>query len=250
LHIHPDWKVVLWNESSFDVSNHPFTASAYQAKKYAFVSDYIRAWALFNFGGVYLDADVELLQPLDQFMLHDSFTGFECDNVPFTALWASKPSHAFAKTVLDYYDDRIYRDVEPPNTTWISRILADKYGVDVTSNSFQVAKGSEDYVAIYPSSFFCIGLPCSFAVHHFDGSWLRDRPSSRAIPLGDQLRADCLATLLLASNKSCVYRSLALSITLWDLYGIFRSYIALKSRAFFKQLFLSARSVIKSVSLH
>lgn len=57
----PDYEVKLWNESSFDVNSHPFTKTAYAAKKFAFVADYVRAHALYLEGGIYLDTDVERL---------------------------------------------------------------------------------------------------------------------------------------------------------------------------------------------
>jgi len=65
----PDYQIRLWDESNFDISQAPlFVRQAYNAKKWAFAADYIRCWALYNYGGVYLDTDVEVLRPLDDFL--------------------------------------------------------------------------------------------------------------------------------------------------------------------------------------
>ena len=67
----PEYKFMLWNEDTFDVANScDFVRQAYENKKWAFVSDYVRVWALNKFGGIYLDTDVEVVRPLDQFLVH------------------------------------------------------------------------------------------------------------------------------------------------------------------------------------
>ena len=78
-HMHmPDWQYRLWNESNFDIAISPaYVQQAYQAKKYAFVSDYVRLWALEQEGGVYLDTDVEVLRPLDDLLQDTAFIGLE-----------------------------------------------------------------------------------------------------------------------------------------------------------------------------
>ena len=61
----PDYEIKEWNEDNFDVNIIPYTADAYKAGKYAFVSDYARFWVLYHFGGVYFDTDVEVIRPMD-----------------------------------------------------------------------------------------------------------------------------------------------------------------------------------------
>ena len=62
----PEYEIKEWNESNFDVNIIPYTKEAYEAKKYAFVSDYARFWILYKYGGVYFDTDVEVIRPLDK----------------------------------------------------------------------------------------------------------------------------------------------------------------------------------------
>ena len=73
----PDWDFKLWNEDVFDVSIVPYTKEAYEAKKFAFVSDYVRLWALFKEGGLYLDTDVEVFKSFDDLLKYNAFAGFE-----------------------------------------------------------------------------------------------------------------------------------------------------------------------------
>lgn len=73
----PDWEYRLWNEDSFDVNIHPYTKEAYEAKKYAFVSDYVRLWVLEREGGLYFDTDVEVFKSFDDLLGYKAFAGFE-----------------------------------------------------------------------------------------------------------------------------------------------------------------------------
>ena len=69
----PDYEIKGWNEDNFDVNIIPYTQEAYQAKKYAFVSDYARFWILYKYGGIYFDTDVEVIRPLDDIIARGPF---------------------------------------------------------------------------------------------------------------------------------------------------------------------------------
>ncbi len=73
----PDWEIIRWDESNFKVDFCEYTAKAYQCKKWAFVSDVARLYALDKFGGVYLDTDIKLFSSLESFHNNKAFTGFE-----------------------------------------------------------------------------------------------------------------------------------------------------------------------------
>ncbi len=107
----PGYEIKEWNEDNFDVNAVPYTAEAYQAKKYAFVSDYARFWILYHHGGVYFDTDVELIKPIDDIMERGPFMGIE-DIYPESYAYplvnpgqgiAVEAGHAFYKRLLDYY---------------------------------------------------------------------------------------------------------------------------------------------------
>lgn len=73
----PGYEIKEWNEDNFDVNIILYTADAYKAGKYAFVSDYARFWVLYHFGGVYFDTDVEVIRPMDDVLEKGAFMGFE-----------------------------------------------------------------------------------------------------------------------------------------------------------------------------
>ncbi len=72
-------------------------------KKWAYVSDYIRAYVIYHEGGIYLDTDVLVLDNLDQFLDNRAFVGFENPQYPFTAAFGAEPKHPFVKDMLDFF---------------------------------------------------------------------------------------------------------------------------------------------------
>ena len=93
----PDYEIIEWNEDNFDVNSTLWTKQAYEAKKYAFVSDYVRLKVLYEHGGIYMDTDVEVVKPIDEFLSHDAFCGYEtletiCSNMTKMSL-SGVPEH-------------------------------------------------------------------------------------------------------------------------------------------------------------
>lgn len=104
----PDYEYKLWNEDNFDVNVISYTKEAYDARKYAFVSDYVRLWALEREGGVYLDVDFEVYKSFDDLLHWDAFAGFEGSKyLPLMmGVIASCPCGVWVKEQLEYYYDR------------------------------------------------------------------------------------------------------------------------------------------------
>ncbi len=74
----PDYEIIEWNEDNFDISTCPlYVRQAYEVKKWAFVTDYVRLKVVFDHGGIYMDTDVELKKPLDTLLGHQGYFGFE-----------------------------------------------------------------------------------------------------------------------------------------------------------------------------
>ncbi|MFA9187994.1 glycosyltransferase [Flavobacterium sp. FBOR7N2.3] len=164
----PDYKIIEWNEENFDVNSNVFTKEAYQKKKWAFVTDYVRAYSLYTVGGIYLDTDVEIRHNLDFFLHHSAFSGFEEVGFPFTALWGAKKGHDWPKKIIDYYKG-LETFSEKTNTRIVSDFLVNFYKVDPNKDEIQ---NLEDGICIYPSNYFCLNIEKNYAVHHFEGSWL------------------------------------------------------------------------------
>ncbi len=108
----PDWEYKLWNEDNFDINQIAYTRESYAAKKFAFVSDYVRLWALCNEGGVYLDTDVEVFKPFDDLLSYGAFAGFEgSKRVPIgTCVMASEANGIWVKEMFDAYQNRSFID--------------------------------------------------------------------------------------------------------------------------------------------
>ncbi len=103
----PDYEIMLWDTKRFDVNSTPWTKQAFEAKKYAFAADYIRLYAIYNYGGIYFDSDVEVIQSFDKFLHLPYFAGIEAgpDGVELAAFGAEKGS-GWVKYLMDYYEER------------------------------------------------------------------------------------------------------------------------------------------------
>ena len=176
----PDYKIVEWNEDNFDINCCAYVREAYEAKKWAFVSDVTRLYALVNHGGIYMDTDVELLKPLDDFLSYEAVSGFEAkDRIP-TGLMACRKGHPlFTELLRDYNDAHFIReDGSLDTTTNVTRITNAclKYGLRL-DNTLQTVHG----FTLFPSDYFCPKSHAdnvvritdnTHAIHWFDGSWM------------------------------------------------------------------------------
>lgn len=82
------YEIKEWNENNFDINSHSFTKGAYKSKKWAYVSDYIRMYALYEEGGIYLDTDNLVLEDLEKFLNDRAFVGFEKSKLSiYSSIW-------------------------------------------------------------------------------------------------------------------------------------------------------------------
>jgi hypothetical protein len=174
----PDYEIIEWNETNFDIDSNIWTREAYEKKKYAFVSDYVRLYVLYKHGGIYLDTDVELTQNIDKFLVHQAFSGFENDRYAITGIIGSAPKNEIILKFLKYYDglhfvnkDGSLNDL--PNVRFMTEILKG-LGLEIV-NKYQLING----FSIYPRTYFC---PIdangnrsfsnnTYCIHHFTSSW-------------------------------------------------------------------------------
>lgn len=168
-----DYEIIEWNEKNFDINSHPFAKQAYEAKKWAYVSDYIRAYVIYNYGGIYLDTDVLVLDNFDKFINNRAFVGFENPEYPFTAVFGAEKGHPFVKDMLDYYNGKDFSfdtkdQMKTVNTKSVSEILIKKYKCKIGNNK-QVLK--EDIV-VYPDNILCNPSKYSVSIHVFTGTWM------------------------------------------------------------------------------
>jgi len=185
----PDYRIVEWNEDSFDVDSTLWTRQAYAAKKWAFVSDYVRLYALYTQGGLYFDTDVEVLRPLDGFLDNQAFTGFESKDNPVTAVMGAESGSPIIAELLSYYSDRPFvkddGSLEMLPNTYIITDCFEKLGIQKNGKE-QLRHG----LHLYPQIYFCPNnltriwnkpSPKSYTIHHFDQSWSADKKDTVSV---------------------------------------------------------------------
>ena len=187
----PDYEFIKWDRTRFDVDSVPYVKEAFKAKKYAFCADYIRIYALYTMGGIYLDSDVLVYKSFNPFLHHKSFSSIEFHSyflyahisnkkerlvgIEAAVLGAEKGSD-WLKDILDYYHSTsfslrkssIKKNIMP---RVIARILHKKYGFEYIP-SYQCLKN--DY-HIYPSEVFSSNdtnnSPIKYSSHLGANSW-------------------------------------------------------------------------------
>lgn len=169
----PDYEIIEWNESNFDMHENKYIEQAYQAKKWAFVSDYIRARVIYEQGGIYLDTDVRVLKKLDPLLNNQAFIGFENNDYLSAAIFGAEVHHPFIKDMLDYYQDKKFtfdknNQMAGVNSLSVTDILKEKYGLK-TGNYEQRLKAG---IHVYPDGVLCNPSKDSYSIHLFTGTWI------------------------------------------------------------------------------
>lgn len=168
-----DYQIIEWNEQNFDIHENKYVEQAYQAKKWAFVSDYIRAKAVYEMGGIYMDTDVLVLDNLHDLLGNRAFVGFENKENPFTAVFGAEKGHPLIKDMLSYYDDRDFTfdkqdQLAGVNTVSVSDILKNKYNAQPNNKEQQLQEG----IHVYPDGVLCNPSAKSKTIHVFTGTWM------------------------------------------------------------------------------
>lgn len=197
----PDYRIVEWNEDNFDVNATRWTKQAYEAKKWAFVSDYVRLHALFSEGGIYFDTDVEVLKSLDPLMDCKLLLGFESNDMITTAVIGAEQGNDTVGKMLSVYQQKSFFRADDsfdtlPNPYVLSEYIQ-KLGVQFTGKE-QSAPLYHIYPAIVfsPNNFTRIWekpSSKSFTIHHFDQSWTKEKKNTKS--LAGRIRRYCIGVL-------------------------------------------------------
>jgi hypothetical protein len=176
----PDYQIIEWNESNFDVFSCPYTKQAYEAKMWAFVSDYARIKILYEKGGIYMDTDVELLKNLDPLLKNKAFMGFEAQLAVNSGLIAGSIAKLpiIGELVNEYHDFEFTRKDGSYNLTPCVEYqtnLLEKYGL-LKENRIQVVEDLKIYPIEYFSPFNHITGSLNvkeetYSIHKFEGLW-------------------------------------------------------------------------------
>ena len=181
----PDYQIIEWNEGNLNFETAPdFVTQAYEAKAWGFVPDYFRLWIIYNYGGIYLDTDVQMIKSFDPLLNNDAFAGFESEDfINFGVGFGAEKDHHMIKEHMELYehisflneDGSLNRTPSPKITTdW----LATK-GLALGRNQIETVGG----LTIYPKDYFA---PKSFdtgvtritkntySIHQYDASWFTE----------------------------------------------------------------------------
>lgn len=170
----PDYKIIEWNESNYDINKIPYVKEAYSEKKFAFVTDVARLDIIYNEGGLYLDTDVEILKSFDDLLVHKAFMGMETIGRVNTGLGFGAERHnSFVKSNLDLYNKVIFGDMMTC-VSYTTKLLVD-LGLQKI-NELQII----DELVILPTDYLCpLSLESmklnitnnTYSIHHYDMSW-------------------------------------------------------------------------------
>lgn len=174
------YEIIEWNEKNFNININRYVKEAYDCKKYAFVSDYVRLYALLNYGGIYLDTDVEVLRAFDSFLELEAFVGFEDNELVSTAIIGAKRGNSIIEEWFNTYANRNFLNNGKMNEVTNVRVFTNlllKYGL-IQNNTLQRIKNNT--ITIYPTEYFS---PLKFGskipkstkntvtIHWFEGTW-------------------------------------------------------------------------------
>lgn len=178
----PGYRIVEWNESNFDVNCISFCADAYKAKKWAFVSDYVRLKVLLEYGGIYMDTDVELIRPIDDLLILNCFIGFQHEHFVNNGLIVGAvPQNHFIRDNAEIYEKLSFYDSDDSRKMTVCQEYTTEllrgYGLKVPdTGEVQCVNG----IYVFPSEYFCPydhrtftmnKTANTYAIHHFASSW-------------------------------------------------------------------------------
>lgn len=199
----PDYEIIEWNEDNYDLNSAPlYVRQAYEAKKWAFVTDYVRLQVVYDYGGIYMDTDVELVKPLDHLLDNKAYFGFEDKTYIATGLgFGAEAETGILKELMDDYQDIPFLlpdgtyDTSPcpgRNTTvFLKHHL-------VQDGSYQILEGN---ILILPSIYLCpIDFetklrrysPDTISIHWYDASWQTEQERAECAEFAKQQRMKLL----------------------------------------------------------
>lgn len=176
----PEFKIMRWDESNFDISVNRFAREAYEAHQWGFVTDYVRLCVLYKYGGIQLDTDVEVLKSYADLCKYEGFIGFEeANKVNDGQGFGIRPGHPIVKEFLEYYEDRPFvledgsYDRKP--SPYIRTEGLVKHGLKLNGTRQNI-----EGIEILPKDFLCpkdflskktMITPNTYSIHHFNASW-------------------------------------------------------------------------------
>jgi mannosyltransferase OCH1-like enzyme len=171
-----DYEFVLWNFNKFDINSSKWVKQAFEAKKYAFAADFIRLHAVYNYGGIYLDMDIEIIKPFDDLLQNNIMLAYEDNKTKNieAACFGAEKGHPFIKMCLEYFIEREFN----------LKIIDEGYTLPRIMKKIYEQHEEFKLINLYQSDFFTAKnfrtgvirkTENTYSVHHFAGSWLSEQ---------------------------------------------------------------------------
>lgn len=179
----PDYEIKEWNENNFSFDDCIYAKEAYEAKKWAFVSDYARFKILYEEGGLYFDTDVEVIRSMDEVVEEGPFMGLETQGKPAPGLGlAANPGLGFYKTMIDKYKELRFIN---PDGSYNLKTVVEYTTEELRKLGFKNVSGIQtiEGIKIYPADYFCpmdyitgaiTVTGNTYSIHHYKASWQSD----------------------------------------------------------------------------
>lgn len=165
------YEIIEWNESNYDVSNNLFTKEAFKKKHWAHVSDYVRLDVLYNYGGIYLDTDVEIVKPFDDILNYKMFLGFMWECNLGTAVLGVEKNHDLIKKLKKIYLSGNVSFTSPNNDLFTKIFLREYLDFRLNGREQKINEGTvlilEKERLEHPSFM----KKKNYTIHHFSQSW-------------------------------------------------------------------------------
>ena len=186
----PDYEFILWDTNRFNVETTIWTQQAYKSKKYAFVSDYIRLLAVYKYGGIYLDTDVEVLKNFDDLLNLPYFIGSQYDSLIEAAVFGAKKNSDWVLDCINYYDNRRFIKQDGDFDMLVLPIIMQSQierNKKIIQLKFNEVKNISNLVEnknsffLYPSEYFSpknhqsgkiFRSKKTYTIHHYNNAWM------------------------------------------------------------------------------
>ena len=178
----PDYTIMMWNESNYDFTKHPYMKQALDAKKWGFVPDYARLDIVYSHGGIYLDTDVEMLKSPDPLLNNKFYAGFESSGIINLGQgFGAVAGHSLLKKLMTDYDNYSFFNLDGslnllPSPQIQTKFLKEYYHLSDDTSEIQYFEDA----TIYPKQYFCPEIlprgiwnvtSNTFSIHHYAASW-------------------------------------------------------------------------------
>lgn len=197
----PDYEIICWDESNYDIAKNQYMYEAYQAKMWGFVPDYARLDIIYQHGGIYLDTDVELIADLDELLYQYSFAGIDRSWLVSLGLgFGAVQQCDIIRELRDIYDDLRFYDKNSGINMLIAPEIQKNFFLKkgyINNGEYQII----DNMTIYPEKVLSVKcnytgriLPTSRskAIHHYDGSWNVNEKKERVLNVHKLFQEECV----------------------------------------------------------